>query len=101
MKLIDADELSKEMYHEAFETDTDMQRWDSGCWIRYKLFENKIENAPTVDIDALKHDIEQRIRVCYEMQNGDMSGSNEYKYRAQGLQEAQDILNKYLEVIKE
>lgn len=48
-RLIDADELSKYMYHEAFETDTDMQKWDSGCWIRYKMFENAIDNAQTVD----------------------------------------------------
>ena len=61
MKLIDADELSKEMYHEAFETETDMQRWDSGCWIRYKMFENKIADAPTVcDIDAIREEIEAK-----------------------------------------
>ena len=101
MRLINVDKLSKEMYHEAFDTDTDMQKWDSGCWIRYKLFENKIENAPTLNVDKLKQELEQKIRVCYEMQNGDMSGSNKYKYRAQGLQEAQDMLNKYLEVMKE
>ena len=33
------------MYHDAFETDSKMQRWDSGCWIRYKMFENNIEEA--------------------------------------------------------
>ena len=49
MRLIDADELKAYMYHEAFETDTDMQKWDSGCWIRYKMFENQIEKAPTVE----------------------------------------------------
>ena len=49
MRLIDADVLMNVMYHEAFETDTDMQRWDSGCWIRYKMFENCIDNAPTID----------------------------------------------------
>lgn len=53
MRLIDADELRKQMYHEAFEKDTDMQRWDSGCWIRYKMFENAIKTAPT--IDPVKH----------------------------------------------
>ena len=30
-KLIDADALREAMYHEAFETDTDLQKWDSGC----------------------------------------------------------------------
>ena len=49
MRLIDADAFEKSMYHEAFETDSDMQRWDSGCWIRYKMFENAIENFPTAD----------------------------------------------------
>lgn len=49
MRLIDADVLRENMYHEAFETNTDMQRWDSGCWIRYKLFENVLEQTPTFD----------------------------------------------------
>ncbi len=47
-RLIDADELRARMYHEAFETDTDLQRWDSGCWIRYKMFEQMEETAPTI-----------------------------------------------------
>lgn len=50
MRLIDADALRAQMYHEAFETDTDMQRWDGGCWIRYKMFENAIDNAPTIEV---------------------------------------------------
>jgi hypothetical protein len=48
MRLIDADALRTAMYHEAFEKDSDMQKWDSGCWIRYKMFENVLENMPTV-----------------------------------------------------
>ena len=47
-RLIDADALRKNMYHDAFETDTPMQKWDSGCWIRYKLFELQEEAAPTI-----------------------------------------------------
>ena len=47
-RLIDADALRDAMYHEAFETDTQMQKWDSGCWVRYKMFEQKEEAAPTV-----------------------------------------------------
>jgi hypothetical protein len=39
-RLVDLDELSRRMYHEAFETDSDLQKWDGGCWIRYKMFEN-------------------------------------------------------------
>lgn len=55
MRLISADALRETMYHEAFETDTDMQKWDSGCWIRYKMFENALENAPTIDAEPVKH----------------------------------------------
>lgn len=47
-RLIDADALRQSMYHEAFETDSPMQKWDSGCWIRYKMFERLEGNAPTV-----------------------------------------------------
>lgn len=47
-RLIDADALRQPMYHEAFETDSPMQKWDSGCWIRYKMFERLEENAPTI-----------------------------------------------------
>lgn len=49
-RYIDADDLSRRMYHEAFEVDSDMQRWDSGCWIRYKVFENCIAATPTADV---------------------------------------------------
>lgn len=49
--LIDRDVLSREMYHEAFETDSTLQKWDSGCWIRYKMFE-KHRDAATVVIPA-------------------------------------------------
>ena len=54
MRLIDADALRAHMYHEAFETDTDMQRWDSGCWIRYKMFENALDNAPTIEPQRMR-----------------------------------------------
>ena len=47
--LISRQALRDAMYHEAFETDTEMQRWDSGCWIRYKLFENIIDNLPSAE----------------------------------------------------
>ena len=48
-RIIDADKLSADMYHEAFEKDSDMQKWDSGCWIRYKMFENVLKAQPTVE----------------------------------------------------
>lgn len=47
--LISREKLRKAMYHEAFETDSDFQKWDGGCWIRYKLFENVLENIPSAE----------------------------------------------------
>lgn len=46
--LIDRDALNDAMYHEAFETDSTLQKWDSGCWIRYKMFERHRDSAPVV-----------------------------------------------------
>ena len=45
------DEVSRAMYHQCFECDNDenMQKWDSGNWIRYKLFENVIEQFKEQD----------------------------------------------------
>lgn len=49
-RYIKDEDLSKLMYHEAFEVDSDMQKWDSGCWIRYKVFENCLKQTPTADV---------------------------------------------------
>ena len=49
-KYIDADDFRTRMYEEAFEKDSQMQKWDSGCWIRYKLFENMIKAQPPADV---------------------------------------------------
>lgn len=54
-RLISADTLRQRMYHDAFETDTEMQRWDGGCWIRYKMFENALEDAPTIEAEPVRH----------------------------------------------
>jgi len=43
------------MYTEAFERDTGLQRWDSGLWIRYKLFENCLEAIPAADVVEVRH----------------------------------------------
>ena len=40
--------LKQAMYHEAFEVDSDMQKWDGGCWIRYRLFEKIVDIMPSV-----------------------------------------------------
>lgn len=49
MRLIDADELMHQMYRKAFIEDSNMQKWDSGCWIRYKMFELVVDSVPSVD----------------------------------------------------
>ena len=49
-KYIDANELRAMMYHGAFEEDSDLQRWDGGCWIRYKMFENALEQIEPADV---------------------------------------------------
>lgn len=49
---IDVDMLCEKMYHEAFETDSDEQRWDSGCWIRYKMFQRVVNSMPILDISG-------------------------------------------------
>lgn len=49
MRLIDADALGNRMYHEVFEKDSEDQKWDSGCWMRYKLFERVLRDAPTIE----------------------------------------------------
>jgi DNA-directed RNA polymerase subunit RPC12/RpoP len=55
MRVIDPNELSSRMYHEAFEKDSDMQRWDGGCWIRYKVFENCLADTPIIDVEEPKY----------------------------------------------
>ena len=47
-RLIDADELERFMYHHAFELDSADQQWDSGCWVRYRLFENAMKAMPAI-----------------------------------------------------
>ena len=58
-ELIDRSVLRARMYSEAFESDTDMQRWDSGCWIRYKLFEKVVDNMPTVPYSTRWYRVEE------------------------------------------
>lgn len=49
MRLIDADALDRAMYHKSFETDDGRQQWNSGLWIRYKIYEEAVRDAPTID----------------------------------------------------
>lgn len=48
-RLIDADALNAEMYRKSFEVDDGRNVWNSGLWIRYKIFEEAIRDAPTID----------------------------------------------------
>ena len=73
-RLIDADKLRSEMYEEAFEKDSDMQRWDSGCWIRYKLFENVIAQQPTIDAIPLSAVHKAAKKLAYIHQQIDLYG---------------------------
>lgn len=59
--LIDRNVLKANMYQEAFESDTDMQKWDSGCWIRYKLFEKVVDSTPTVPYGPRWHRVEEEL----------------------------------------
>ena len=47
---IDREAFMQSMYHEAFEKDSDLQKWDGGCWIRYKLLENVMSATPPADV---------------------------------------------------
>ena len=78
-RYIDADALRATMYHQAFETDTPLQKWDSGCWIRYKMFEDAIEAAPTIEatpivrgkwVTAVEY-ARNEARMCLESKNCD------------------------------
>ena len=61
--LISRQALKDAMYHKAFETDSDMQKWDSGCWIRYKLFENTIDELPSAE--------QEEFEWCYDCKEYD------------------------------
>ncbi len=47
--------VEEAMYHECFETDhskDELQKWDSGNWFRYKLFESVIEKLKEGEQDG-------------------------------------------------
>ena len=66
MRLIDADALNETMYRKSFETDDGRQRWDSGLWIRYKVFEEAIDEALTIDTVPVV-----RCKDCVHFETGD------------------------------
>lgn len=52
---IDKVKLEQAMYQKAFIEDSDLTKWDGGCWIRYKLFENVLEKTETADVQPVVH----------------------------------------------
>lgn len=54
-RLIEVDALDRAMYHKSFETDDGRQKWDSGLWIRYKIYEETRDETPTVDAVPVRH----------------------------------------------
>lgn len=68
MRWIDADAFRVRMYHEAFNVDSTDQRWDSGCWIRYRLFERVLDAIPAADVAPVRHG------MWREITEGDCSG---------------------------
>lgn len=52
---INRETLRKLMYTEAFDRDTGLQRWDSGLWIRFKLFKNCLDTIPAADVVEVVH----------------------------------------------
>lgn len=52
--LIDRQALRSAMYHEAMEKDSKEQKWDSGCWIRYKMFTRVLESMPSVQPEIIR-----------------------------------------------
>ncbi len=46
MKTIDADALEKKINYFAFESDSSEVMWQSGCWIRHRLFKRCLDEAP-------------------------------------------------------
>ena len=54
-RLIDADALDRAMYHKSFEVDDGRNVWNSGLWIRYKIYEEASREAPTIDAEPVRH----------------------------------------------
>ena len=68
MDLIDRQALREAMYHEAFETDSDEQMWDSGCWIRYKMFERILNSMPPAQQTLFGYKIEHLAYIARVME---------------------------------
>lgn len=81
--LIDRQELRRAMYHEAMEKDSNEQKWDSGCWIRYKMFERVVDSIPQANqwIPCSEKLPEEDERVLVTDEDGEIEIAR-YEYNA-------------------
>ena len=73
MRVIDANDFGNRMYHEVFEKDSEDQKWDSGCWIRYKLFERVLASQPVIDSTLHGYRIEHLALIARLLEKGNIS----------------------------
>ena len=95
-KLIDAYELEREMYRKCIDTDEEIEKgrakWDSGLWIRYKVFEDAITLAPRVDPVKHGHWIEidrGLLWQCSECEHYSISGGDYCEWCGAKMEEAE------------
>ena len=46
--------LRRALHNEVFEADSKEQRWEDGCWIRYRLIDKIISDLPSADVRPVK-----------------------------------------------
>lgn len=83
-RLIDADALDAEMYRKSFEVDDGRNVWNSGLWIRYKIFEEAIRDAPTVDAVTVVRCKDCKHRPVYDEQKREMPPMLNIEYDEDG-----------------
>lgn len=88
MKVINVDELRAAMYHAAFEEDSDLQKWEGGCWIRYKMFENVLDSILVIDLPDT--DVE---KLTDEEQRIFLAAMRKEKSHCENIEELWDILS--------
>ena len=96
--LISRQALQDAMYHEAFETDSDMQKWDGGCWIRYKMFENVVEALPSAQqwIPIKMRPMDAEVREYWEDHFGyELADKDAVLFDCQMPDDGQEILVSY------
>lgn len=94
VRLIDAEALNAEMYHKSFEVDDGRNVWNSGLWIRYKIFEEAIRDAPTVEPTLYGYKIEHLALIARVMQKDGVTPE-------QAVQTFKDVQTIVLKVIDE